>query len=343
MAISKLNTSPVIWRLAKDLGIKKASNPVEDILKFCEKKIKKILKEFSDCNTLHELLKAVAAKLNTEFCEIYNDADLESIKSRFISKGEKIFSNLEAELTNEVLGITFKLINRDPWEREFVSVIDCRGDKGFRAYFTKWHELAHLLVLTDQQRLKFMRTNLESAKVDPEEAMVDIIAGRFGFYPPFIQKNAHDCDLTFDRIDAMRAELCPESSIQAALIGFVQAWPKPCILAFCELALKESEKALAAQRRFNFLVGPTPLLRATKITLNKAAQETSFMIHRNMRVPKVSVIHNLHDGYENFAEAKENLFLWESSDGRRLNDVPIMVRAKRYSHGIFALINTTNS
>lgn len=341
MAISKLNEKPVIWRLAKDLGIKKVSNPVEDILKFCEKKIKLILKEFPDCNTLQELLNIVAAKLHTEFCEIYNDADLESIKSSFVNRGEKIFANLETELNDEVLGITFKRRNREPWEHEFASVIDCRGNKGFRSYFTKWHEIAHLLVLTDQQRLKFMRTNLGDSNIDPEETMVDIVAGRFGFYPPFIQKKAQDRDLTFEKIDEMRAELCPASSIQAALIGFVKAWPEPCILAYCELGLKESEKALFAQKSFDFLSRPTPSLRATKITLNRSATESSFRIHKNMRVPTSSVIHALYDGYEEFAEAAENLSSWESSGGKKLSDIPIIIRAKRYSDGIFALISPT--
>jgi len=341
MATSKLDKSSVIRTLAMDLGIKKVNNPVEDILKLCEKRIKKILKEFPDCNTLQGLLDAVAAKMNTEFFEIRYDADLENIKSRFIRKGEKIFANLETELDDEVLGITFKRTKREPWERQFVSVIDCRGSKGFRAYFTKWHEIAHLLVLTGQQRLKFMRTNLKSSNVDPEEAMVDIIAGRFGFYPPFIQKKAYDCDLTFERIDEMRAELCPESSFQAALIGFVKAWPEPCILVYCELALKENEKASLAQQRSDFHDGPVPLLRATKITLNRAAIESSFRIHRNMRVPTSSVIYNLHEGYEDFAEAEENLSMWESSGGKKLNNIPIIVRAQRYGSGIFILICPT--
>ncbi|GAB6193923.1 hypothetical protein [Desulfocastanea catecholica] len=311
---------------------------MEDILKFCEKRIKKILTEFPDCNTLQGLLATVAAKMNTEFFEIRNDADLENIKSLFVSRGEKIFANLETELNDDVLGITFKRTNCEPWERQFASVIDCRGNKGFRVYFTKWHEIAHLLVLTDQQRLKFMRTNLEPSKIDPEEAMVDKIAGRFGFYPPFIQKNAHNRELTFERIDVMRAELCPESSIKAALIGFVNAWPEPCILAYCKLGLKKSEQAKLSQQLFSFTTGPTASLRATEIFLNRAALGASFRIHKNMRVPESSVIRTMYDGYEDFAEAQENLSWWESSDGKKLSDIPIVIRSMRYSEGVFAMV-----
>ena len=343
MIMAALNNSPVIWTLARDLGIKKVSNPVENILKICETKIKKILKDFPDCNTLQGLLDVVAAKMSTQFFEIRDDNDLEMIKTRFVNRGEKIFANLDSELKDEVLGITFKLTKREPWEPQFVSVIDCRGSKGSRAYFTKWHEIAHLLVLTDQQRLKFMRTNLKSVKIDPEEAMVDKIAGRFGFYHPFIQKKLKKHDLTFEIIEMMRLELCPASSIKAALIGFVKAWPEPCILAYCELAYKENEKALLAQQRFDYMAGPTPALRATEIVINQAALESSFRIFRNMRVPASSVIRTLYDGYEEFAEAQENLSWWESSAGKKLREIPIVIRSMRYSQGVYALISPLES
>ncbi|OGR19204.1 MAG: hypothetical protein A2X81_12100 [Desulfobacterales bacterium GWB2_56_26] len=337
--MASLNDSPVIWTLAKDLGIKKISNPVEEILNFCEKKVKKILKEFTDCNTLQGLLEAIAAKMNTQFCEIRDDNELETTKKRFVSRGEKIFANLDSELNDEVLGITFKLTNREPWERQFVSVIDCRGSKAFRSYFTKWHEIAHLLVLTDQQRLKFMRTNTNPAKIDPEEVMVDKIAGRFGFYPSFIRKKVKKHDLTFEIIEMLKFELCPEASVKAALIGFVNAWPGPCILAYCKLGLKKSEQRNLSQQSFGFMAEPMARLRAIEIVLNPAATKASFRIHKNMRVPNSSVIKYFYENFEEFAEAEENLSWWESSDGKRLGDIPIAVKVRRYSEGVFALIS----
>lgn len=342
-AVLNLNNSPVIWALAKDLGIEKVRSPVEDILKYCERKIKKILKEFPDCKTLSNLLDCVAAKLNTEFYEIRSDEELISLQLNFANKGEKIFANLKNELSDEVLGITFKRTHRDSWEKEFVSVIDCRGNKAFRSYFTKWHEIAHLLALTDQQRLKFFRTNLQPLNIDPEERLVDIIAGRFGFYPPFIQKNASDCGLSFEKIDKLSAELCPESSFHASLIGFVQAWPDPCILLYCELAFKSNELPIANQQGFDFIEEPTPYLRATKVTPNQAAKDYPFRIHRNMRVPQSSVIYKLHEGYGDLAEAEENLSHWETSDGKKLNNIQVTAKVKRYGSGIFALISPIES
>ena len=340
MAQYKLNNSAMIWTLAKDLGIsiKNVSDPVSEILKYCEKRVRKILKEFPRCKNLAELLDALAGKMNTSFYEIHNDEDLNNLKSTFISKGEKIFANLETEFSDEVLGITFKRLNREPWEHEYISVIDCRGSKGFRSYFTKWHEIAHLLILTNQQRLKFMRTNLQPCKTNPEEAMVDIIAGRFGFYPPFIQKKAYDSDLTFERIDELREELCPEASIHSSLIGFVQAWPGPSTLALCELGLKKNEQALAAQQCFAFKDDPIPLLRATKITSNQAARDISLIIFKNMRVPISSVIYKLHNEFNDYAEAEENLAIWETSSGRKMKDIIARVRVKRYGTKVFALL-----
>ena len=68
-------------------------------------------------------------------------------------RGEKIFATLEQELSEDVFAITYRRNNGEYWEREFVSVIDSRGSKASRVYFTKWHELAHLLTLIDQLRL----------------------------------------------------------------------------------------------------------------------------------------------------------------------------------------------
>ena len=88
---------------------------------------------------------------------------------------------------SEVFGVTFKRLSRKPWELPYVSVIDCRLDKKYRSYYTKWHELGHLLILTDQMRLAFRRTHFGLDDKDPEEALVDVIAGAFGFLPDLIK------------------------------------------------------------------------------------------------------------------------------------------------------------
>src|ERR1035441_6851450 len=93
-------------------------------------------------------------------------------------------------------------------ELPFVSVIDCRGEKRFRSYYTKWHELGHLLILTDQMRLTFRRTHFGLEDKDPEEALVDVIAGAFGFLPDIVRPLAKG-QPSFDGIEDIRIHLCP--------------------------------------------------------------------------------------------------------------------------------------
>lgn len=334
----KLKESPVIWKLAKDLGIKSISDPVNDILRFCDKKIRSFLREFPECTTLEKLLEVVAAKVKTTIIEVYNDEQLKAVEDEYTKKGEKIFASLEEELEGEVFGITIKLQKCEPWENEFVSVIDCRGDKAARSYFTKWHEIAHLLALTDQQRLQFHRTQHKSPEHDPEEAMIDIIAGKFGFYESFVSKHAKG-DISFDIIEELCSELCAESSYQAALIGFIKAWPKPCLLLYCKPSLKKAEKAMLEQGSFDFVEAPTPFLRAVKVTPSVSAITKGLRVYKNMRVPESSIIHSVYNGDSDYAEAKENLSIWEASDGSCLPDCTVNVKAKRHSGGVYAIIS----
>ncbi len=84
-----------------------------------------------------------------------------------------------------------------------MSIIDCRGEKSWRNYFSKWHELAHLLTLTPQTRFKFCRTHCVAEQKDPEEAAMDVIAGAVGFLPDLIREHASG-DISFDKVFQLR-------------------------------------------------------------------------------------------------------------------------------------------
>jgi hypothetical protein len=333
---TRLNQSTKIWRLAKDLGIKTSDKPVSDILIFCEKQIKKLLKDATDCHSLPDFLGWIAGKLGTSFEEIHSDSDLLEIKRKYLKQGERIFATLDQEFSDEVLGITYRRSNREPWELPFVSIIDCRGSNARRAYYTKWHELAHLLILTDQLRLCFRRTVHLSDK-DPEEVMIDIIAGKFGFYPAFIKPHIHD-EISFEQIESLKQSLCPEASNLSSLLGFVNAWPEPCVLALCKEGLKKSERKQAMQGGFNFNSLPTPVLRAVKVTVNEAAKKKDIIIFENMRVPEHSVIHTVHNGKTEYAEALEDLSWWETSSGEVLPKQKVLIKAKNFWGDTYALI-----
>ena len=252
-----------------------------------------------------------------------------------------MFVRLEEELADDVFGITFRLRNREAWEPQFVSVIDCRGEKGYKSYFTKWHEIAHLLTQTRQMRLKFMRTHSPGEFKDPEERLMDVIAGKVGFLPELVAKHV-DREISFSVIEELRQQICPEASRESALYGFVESWPQSCLLVRAALALKRKERVEANQGSFDFHVRPVPVLRAVRVTSNEPARLREFRIYPNMRVPGRSVIHRIFSERLLEEEAKENLTWWKASDGTRLPDQSVLVKGRRSWNSVDALILPLN-
>ena len=333
----RLKSDPQVWRLAADLGLRPTADPVADIRAFCRKRLRALLGDFR-CSTLRELLATATAHLDTLFVEIRSDEQLEQTKREWVAKGELAFATLDAQLGPETFAITFRRRRALPGERAFVSVIDCRGDKAWRAYFSKWHELAHLLTLTDQARLSFCRTHSDADHRDPEEALMDVLAGDAGFFLDLVTPHAAG-PLTFDKVASLREQLCAEASDQASLIGFVRAWPQPALLLRAQPALKKADQAGRAQGSFGFRMPPTPTLRAVQVTVNEAAAAAGLSIPPNMRVPERSVIYRLFSGIEEVSEADEDLSWWTSSDGGRLSPLPVHVTARRRGDHVQALVS----
>lgn len=320
-----------IFKLAKDLKLRPGNDPVKAIFDHCESQIKNFLADMDECASLSEMLDWVASKLGTTFRIIRNDTGLSAVKEEFLGEGEKCFANLSKDLSPTVFGITYRRLNAQPWAPKFVSVIDCRGDKAARSYFTKWHEIAHLLTLTQQLRLVFRRTHNSISGEDPEERLMDRIAGRFGFYSPVFHKLVQS-RVSFFEIERLRSELCPESSSQAAIINFVKYWPSPCIFVKAEMEFNNREKRQLAQGSFDFLDQPQPVLRATWATANEKAQEIGFRLFENMRVPETSVIVRTHqNGGSN--EAVEDMCWWAGRPAQ-----PIRVEARLVGGAVEALI-----
>lgn len=337
MPPATLKRSYKIHALANDLGIRTTGDPIRDILRFCEKRVQRFLRDFPDCVTLSQLLEISASKLGTKFEEIQSDDQVEEVRARYLRQNERAFANLHDELSCHVFGITFKRLSRKPWELPYVSVIDCRGEKCFRSYYTKWHELGHLLILTDQMRLAFRRTHFGLDEKDPEEALVEVIAGAFGFLPDIVSPLAKG-QVSFDQIEAIRTKLCPEASQQASLIGIAKAWPTPCILLQAQLALKRGESRGLAQGTLGFRETPKEVLRASQVTPNDAARNANFVIFPNMRVPERSIIYKVFLGDMTDYEAIEDLSWWESSDGSRLPNTKVLVQARSVRESVRALI-----
>lgn len=334
-----LRSSQRIAQLAHHLGVPIRVNPVDGIMDFCELRISQLMADFTDCSTPVDMLDCIANKVGIVFEEIRSNEDLQRVVMKYMGMGEMGFVMLEKELAGETFGVTIKRHTREEWEPLYVSVIDCRGDKAARAYYTKWHEIAHVLTLTDEACTIFKRTHSSLNAGDPEERMMDMIAARLGFHPAMTKKlmRAYD-EITFDVVDELREQLCSGASRQAALINFARFWPNPCILVNAALGLKKHQEATGCQQGFFFHDGPKEELRALHVTRSDAAREMKFVVHPQWRVPERSVIYQVYFDDLGYAEAIENLDWWEASSGSRLDSQNVRVQARRTRDAVDALI-----
>jgi hypothetical protein len=333
---AKLNSSVAVHRLAADLRLKSSENPVQAVLTYCHRKVAKFLKEYGSCSTVVELLDLLENKLETRIIEINSDTELRELQSRYARRGELMFATLEKELgRGGDYGITLKLTNPEVWEQPYVSIVDCRGPKWQRRYHTKWHELAHLLILTDQTRLAFRRSHYSVQPKSAEESLIDSIAGEMSFYPDLVVPHLNG-PISFERIEEVRQACCPDASMYSAILNLSKLWPSPCVWLEARLAAKKGEET--AQESFAFREPPERVLRAIYTAANEPARERGLNIIPRFRIPKSSVISNVFKQGVSGGEASEDLAWWESSGGTRLGPCRVRVHAKRIGESIHALV-----
>jgi hypothetical protein len=324
----RLNNNVTIRTLAHDLGLNPQGDVVPQIVKFCQNRIKKMLAEMDCTQDAGGILSLAAAKLDTEFIDVSSAAEAFQLQQEFVTNGETGLAMLKKEFNDGVLGITVRRIKRMPFQRKYVSVINCYGRNLDRAYFTKWHELVHLLTLTDQTRLAFRRTHVACDKKDPEESLVDVVAGYLAFHPPLIKPFAKRV-LSFELIEEIRAAAFPEASRLAAMIGIPKAWPHPAVLIKASLASKRAGSPRDKQ------------LRATEVSVNQAAEDEGVCAIRHFRVPEGSIIHDVFSGKFPYAESVEDMEQWVSSDGSQWQGGAFVVRAVSIGDCVQAILTRT--
>jgi hypothetical protein len=222
----------------------------------------------------------------------------------------------------------------------YVAVIDCRGNKLARRFFTRWHEIAHRL--TTHADGGDTEPGYRSEH-DPIERMMDEIAGHVGFYSPIFDPAFRRAGegkplLTFGMVEAIINDSFPAASFQATLFACARRVTTPVV--YLEAALnhkKEVKRKMATPSMFGD-DSPTGELRAVKVIPNKAAQEDGFIIPTNMRVPPRTVIHRLFDAEpQTSGEASEDLSQWESQ-GRTLERRAVAVEGRKVADRVIAIV-----
>ena len=347
----RFKDDPAVHQLAHDLGISRRGEPLTRIREFALHRVRQIVADFpapiTDLETLRLLL-ADHYRLRIEFlCE---DSDIERVVRQHADFHPFLAPRLHEEFVEgETEGITLERAAWDPARFQYLAVIDSRGTRGSRAFFTAFHEITHLIIHPEQMAFPgFRRTPSTQEKIkDPIESVVDHVAGRVGFYAPVFgpildEAIRHEGGLTFGSLDSVRQSITPAPSLQATALAAITLASECAMFVHADLDCKKAEaRALASpQTTFEFAkVEPKFDVRAVAAVPNDAAKRRGLVIHRHIRIPQQSVIYKAFESSEEVElRARENQAWWENSKVGSLPPLPLDVQATRRGRFVYSLI-----
>jgi hypothetical protein len=181
--MSALGREREIHVIAEALGVGGKGDAAAAVVAFCRERIRGWVASRPALGSIAELEKLVLEKLRLVIHEVWTDADLEGLRQKYIQLKEFGFATLRDELQPGIFGTLFERLHVNGHSPDrFVAFIDCRtADKAARRFFTRWHEIAHVLTNFNQLELPLRRSR---AKGSPTERMMDLLAGEFAFYSP---------------------------------------------------------------------------------------------------------------------------------------------------------------
>jgi len=349
--MAQLARDPKVVKLAKDLGLNWRGDCLAAIRDHALAQIEAIKCgspiEIADLDVLRRI---VADRFRVKLEFIHDDADIERIAAEHSGCHSLLRQRLVAEFVHgDTEGITIEREEWDPRFYQYLAVVDARDDRAARAYFTAWHELAHLLVHPAQLPFPGFRRTPAAAErhKDPIESVVDHVAGRVAFHPPLFRPAlehaiADHRGLTFKALEAARDAAAPTASLFATAMGSIQVVDGPVLLVTADMALKAEERRFSRglQTAMDFAAHTVQeKLRVTTVAPNDFVAGSQLAIRRNMRVPADSVIARAHaSDVDVTLGADEDQRSWETSRGGALPALRIRVEAARRGRYVYGVI-----
>lgn len=334
--------------MAEHLGVGGSADPVQSIIDYCVSKMGSWLR--AGVSSITEVERVVCERMRLTIEQVWSDSELLELVTRHVCGGDPVFATLPESLDETTYAVLLRRRRVDGRSQDQrVAVIDCRGAKAQRRFFSRWHEIAHLLTLYDQLELPFHRSVIEK---DPTERLMDLIAAEIGFYAPLfdplvaaeVEGKGH---LDFAGVESIRNCFCPEASFQATLIASARRSQSPALYIEAAIAYKKAEARALSEGQDYLLPSakPRPKMRAVVSAPNGAARSMGLDVHRNMSVPENSLIARLFCASESETalvtladQAIENLGTWTHSDGSTLADMETRVEARRIGDRVVALV-----
>lgn len=350
--MGQLARDPKVVQLAKDLGLNWRGDCLTEIREYAIGQVDVIERDSPiPIDDLDALRLIVADKFRVRLEFIRDDSDIDRMATEYSDFHPFLRRRLVLEFVHgSTEGITLEREEWDPRVFRFLAVIDARGDRAARAYFTAWHELAHLLVHPAQFPVPgFRRTPpLTEREKDPIESVVDHIAGRVAFYPPFFRPSLQRAmvdhgGLNFAAMEAARDAGAPTASLFATAMGSIQLVDTPSLFVTIDMGLRAEERRFSRgpQQTFDFATATVQeKLRVTTAAPNDVVATSELAIRRNMRVPAESVLSRAFTSAVDLTVgADEDQGWWETSRGGPLPTLPLRVEAARRGRYVYGLIS----
>lgn len=340
---------PRVVTLAKELGLTIRGDCLATIRRFALEQVRSIVENAPiPVESLGILRRVLADKYRVRIEFIRTDEDVPTLAAKHADFHSALGPRLEQEFLKDTTeGITLEREHDDAHRFRYLAIADARGNRTARAYFTAWHEIAHIVLHPAQLAFEgFRRTpTLAEVKKDPIETVVDHVAGHLAFYEPLfrpmLDAAVGEHGVTFRALEAARATIDPTPSLFASAVACLHLQDRPMLLVEAEMAFKRSEDRFrrSGQQSFAFASEPTAKLRAVKVVPNEFADDAGFAIRPNMRIPQNSILYR---AFESAAEtdltAQEDQSWWEDSTTGALPALAMHVHAARRGRYVYALI-----
>jgi len=352
------NFSSTAARLANEIGLSFSGTPSVALRNYTYERVREVASTFGDVEDLDQLLKLVAGSLKVDLQFIRTDQDISQIASTFEGTSKITGAYLRNELNEAgTEGMLALHPMRESQGFEYLAIIDARADKLFRAYFTAWHEVVHVIITPHQlEEGEVRRTPPREKRSEPEEALVDQSAALVAFFEPIFRsslKRGIDREgvMSFTAIETAVEESMdgdfeiPEPSLFASARACLRVVERPICLLQVETMLKKKEKEKIESPQndlFGFDFEPKPRVA----NLYRNDQESVIEVQKNMRVPTDSAIFRVHQ--PDFPVEREvqveDQSQWETSSGGALTPQPLTVSAIRrgsYTYGLLTARSTS--
>lgn len=347
--MSTLARDPRVVQLAKDLGLLTHGDCVAAIRRFALETVKTVVANAAvPVDSLLMLRRVLADRYRVRVEFIRTNEDIRAIAAKSPDFHSALVPRLEQEFLKDTTeGITLERESEDPHKPQYLAIVDARGERAARAYFTAWHEITHLVLHPAQLAFPGFRRSPPGAEVakDPLEGVVDHVAGYIAFYEPLyrpiLDTAIREHGVTFRALETARAPVDPRPSLLASATACLRMQDKPMLLLKAEMAFRRDETRFreSGQQSFDFAPGPTPKLRAVGVLRNGLADAAGLAIQPNMRVPSNSVLYRAFESpTEADFTADEDQSSWESSAVGALPELAIRVHAARRGQYVYAFV-----